>query len=284
MRMYEDQFSGMVVTDLDGTLLHPGGSLSRPDLSTLRTISSKGILRVIATGRSLFSTRKVLRPSLPIDYLIFSSGAGILEWRSKRIVQKYTMSAYQVECAAQLLLSMNLEFMIHRPIPENHRFHYFGTGKDNPDFLRRLEIYRDFATMGNATNFMYRDACQIVVVEPLDCVRSSYPIIEKKLYGLSVIKTTSPIDGASTWIEIFPPSVSKSLAAEWIRLHHDVPIGNILAVGNDYNDLDLLSWARHRFVVSNAPDELRNRFPMVRSSSESGFSEAVHHWLHTYSS
>jgi HAD superfamily hydrolase (TIGR01484 family) len=277
--MHKSQFTGMVVTDLDGTLLHPGGALSRFDLSTLHTLASRGVLRVIATGRSLFSARRVLYPSLPVDSLIFSSGAGIVEWRTQRIIRKCTMSAYQVECAAQLLLKMNLEYMIHHPIPENHRFHYFGTGENNPDFLRRLELYRDYAVMGNAHNFMYRDACQIVAVESYEDARSSYHLVAKQLYGLTVIRTTSPIDGRSIWIEIFPPAVSKSQAAEWIRLRHDVPVGNVLAVGNDYNDLDLLSWARHRFVVGNAPDDMRMRFPMVRSSNESGFSEAVHHWL-----
>ena len=269
----------MVVTDLDGTLLHPGGSVSKLDLDTLDELGSRNILRVIATGRSLYSTNKVLHRDIPIDYLIFSSGAGILDWHSHRIVQKHTMHASQVESAALLLQEMNLEFMIHHPIPDNHRFYYFGTGKNNPDFLRRLEIYREYAVMANATNFIYRDASQIVVVEPHTGEKSSHAIIAYKLDGLTVIRTTSPIDGSSTWIEIFPPAVSKSQAAEWIRCQCGLPYSSILAVGNDYNDFDLLTWAPQRFVVKNAPPELKSRFRSVKSSEESGFSEAVKRWL-----
>jgi hydroxymethylpyrimidine pyrophosphatase-like HAD family hydrolase len=55
--------------------------------------------------------------------------------------------------------------------------------------------------------------------------------------------------------------------------------GNVLAIGNDYNDMDLLSWAKTSFVVSNAPAELKNLFPSVASHNECGFTHAVEKWL-----
>jgi HAD superfamily hydrolase (TIGR01484 family) len=270
----------MVVTDLDGTLLHSGSELSRTDLQTLTDLGSSGMLRVIATGRSLYSAYRVLQPETPIDYLIFSSGAGILEWSSRSIVRKHSMTAREVEGAATLLLKMNMEFMIHEPIPDNHHFHYFGTGHENPDFIRRLDIYRDFAMRGDPANHVYREACQIVAIEPHDGVRSDslYGKVSQALEGQTVIRTTSPIDGASTWIEIFPRIVSKSQAAEWIRCMNDLPMDSVLAVGNDYNDIDLLTWAPHRYVVDNAPAPLKHRFLSVRSSRECGFTDAVQRW------
>jgi hydroxymethylpyrimidine pyrophosphatase-like HAD family hydrolase len=48
-----------------------------------------------------------------------------------------------------------------------------------------------------------------------------------------------------------------------------------MAVGNDYNDLDLLEWADHAYVVGNAPAELRARYTAVASNEEGGFSAAV---------
>jgi HAD superfamily hydrolase (TIGR01484 family) len=269
----------MVVTDLDGTLLHRSGSLGKQDAESLQMLGDRGVLRVIATGRSLYSAYRVLSSETPIDYLVFSSGAGIMEWKSQRIVREHTMEATDVREAAELLLNMDMEFMIHDPIPENHWFHYFGTGHNNPDFIRRLNIYRDFATPAIGAEFTYRRACQIVAVEPDGGLRSAYKDIAKKLKSLTVIRTTSPIDGKSTWIEILPPSVSKSLAAEWLRLEHDIPAQQVLAVGNDYNDLDLLTWAHHRYVVGNAPDELKAQFKSVSTNLENGFSDAVSRWL-----
>jgi len=50
-------------------------------------------------------------------------------------------------------------------------------------------------------------------------------------------------------------------------------------VGNDFNDLDLLEWAQTRFVMANAPAELRERFPTVASNDSCGVAEAIARWI-----
>ena len=69
----------------------------------------------------------------------------------------------------------------------------------------------------------------------------------------SVIKATSPLDGESVWIEIFPPMVSKSLAVQWLIDNIGFSMKNVCAVGNDYNDEDFtpLGWAQ--FCGSKQP-------------------------------
>ena len=77
----------MVITDLDGTLANRDGKISKADLNTLEQLGEQNITRVIATGRSIYSAKKVLDENLPIDYLLFSSGAGILHWHRKEIIK-----------------------------------------------------------------------------------------------------------------------------------------------------------------------------------------------------
>jgi hydroxymethylpyrimidine pyrophosphatase-like HAD family hydrolase len=59
----------------------------------------------------------------------------------------------------------------------------------------------------------------------------------------------------------------------------DIDPGQTLSIGNDYNDLDLLEWTTSSFVVENAPDDLKERFPVVASHNESGVAEAIQRWL-----
>ena len=92
---------------------------------------------------------------------------------------------------------------------------------------------------------------------------------------MHVVRTTSPLDHASTWIELFPIGVSKAHAADWIRTRHGIGRTRTIAVGNDYNDLDMLEWADRACVVSNAPVSMRARFEVVRSNDEGGFTDAV---------
>ncbi len=269
----------MVITDLDGTLLHRESPISVDDINTLEKLGERSILRVIATGRSLFSAERVLVWGFPIDFLIFSSGAGIIDWQTRKLLRKQSMEVDEVERAAGLLLRLKLDFMLHDPIPHNHRFAYYGSGDGNQDFFRRINIYREFATRGNPLDPQFHEACQIVVVEPPGGSGNLYEHLKSQLVPLKVIRTTSPTDGQSTWIEIFPGSVSKAHGAEWLRTLHSIPLKAALAIGNDYNDLDLLSWAPSRYVVDNAPDELKRLYSNVRSGKHNGFTEAVERWL-----
>jgi HAD superfamily hydrolase (TIGR01484 family) len=81
----------IVFSDLDGTLLNNSHILSQVNRKTLMELKKRGIIRVVATGRSLFSAQKVMDLDFPIDYLIFSSGAGIMNWHNQESIYKEYM-------------------------------------------------------------------------------------------------------------------------------------------------------------------------------------------------
>jgi hypothetical protein len=77
-------------------------------------------------------------------------------------------------------------------------------------------------------------------------------------------------------MEIFPEGVSKGHSVDWLcKYLGDIQPNEILAIGNDYNDLDLLNYTPNSYLVSNAPEELKQKFKVVASNDESGFAEAV---------
>jgi hydroxymethylpyrimidine pyrophosphatase-like HAD family hydrolase len=84
----------------------------------------------------------------------------------------------------------------------------------------------------------------------------------------------------SGWLEVFPRHISKSQTSDWLVNLHQLQREQVLAVGNDYNDVDLLAWAGSACVVANAPSDLRQHYREVASHCQDGFSEAVEHWLH----
>jgi len=92
------------------------------------------------------------------------------------------------------------------------------------------------------------------------------------------VRTTSPLDGASLWLEVFAPGTNKSGAAAWLAERLGIGAQDTYAVGNDFNDLDLLEWAAHARVTANAPPELAARFRSVPSHDADGFAHAVREW------
>jgi hydroxymethylpyrimidine pyrophosphatase-like HAD family hydrolase len=271
--------AGLFVTDLDGTLLRSDRTVSEGDRESLRRLGDQRVVRVVATGRSIFSFGRIDAPRLPIDYVIFSTGAGIAEYPEGKILRRAGLEPEETGRAAAVLRELRLDFMIQRPIPDTHVFGYAALNPSNPDFETRIALYRPFAFPLNEDVHRFGPATQLVAIVPRTRAENALSAVRQRLAELTVIQTTSPLDGHSTWIEIFPAGVSKSLSAQWLASRLGAPAGQTLSVGNDYNDVDLLEWAATRFVTANAPEELRHRFPAVASNNHGGVSEAIERWL-----
>jgi hypothetical protein len=263
----------MVITDLDGTLLNNDREVSLTDMKSLFWLGENNIIRVIATGRNFFSLKKVLKDNFPIDYLIFSSGAGVYNWKKQTLMHSQYLPDIEVKQISKILIENNVDFMIHEMIPENHRFVFHRSELHNPDFERRIQVYKDFAFELNPETEKYDHACQIIAVFPNNI--NLFDNIQQKFKDIKIIRTTSPLDGDSIWMEIFPETVSKGHGIDWLCERLKVSPQNTISVGNDYNDIDMLEYTAKKFVVDNSPKDLKERFPVCKSNQESGFSDAL---------
>jgi len=272
--------TGLFIMDFDGTLLRSDRNFADNDLRALEQLGEKGVIRTIATGRSLYSFNTVAVENLPVDFVMFSTGAGVLEHSSQKIIRKVSLESSEVDRACDVLRSVQLDFMVHRTIPDNHVFAYYQSKDGNADFKRRLSLYSEFATPLSELPKGFGPATQLVAVVPAKHSKIVLQKIRNELSDFNVIQTTSPLDGVSTWIEIFPSVVSKSLTAAWLAEELGIDNEQIASVGNDYNDLDLLEWAANSYVVDNAPVDLKARFPNVASNNNGGIADAVQQWLH----
>ena len=270
---------GLFIMDFDGTLLRSDRTFSRIDLDALRQLGDQGIIRAIATGRSLYSFKTATVKDLPVDYVIFSMGAGVLQLTENKIVRRVSLEPPEVKQACNILKANRLDFMIHRTIPDNHMFSYFRSTEGNDDFERRVALYSRFAGPLNDGSDGFGPATQLLAVVPDGSSQDVLEKIRDELPDYSVIRTTSPLDGKATWIEIFPDVVSKSRTAAWLAQELSIGKHKIVSVGNDYNDLDLLEWTANSYVVDNAPADLKTRFAGVASNNNGGVAEAARCWL-----
>jgi len=275
---------GLFVTDLDGTLLRSDRTFAEADLAALRRLGAHGVVRVLATGRSLFSLNRVGTSGLPLDYLVFSTGAGVAEFPSGRIVRARALGPDEVRRTCDALQDLRLDFMVQRPIPDTHEFAFHATGRPNPDFEQRIRLYERFAFPLAGDIAAFGPATQFVAVVPRDEAQAALAQVRRLLPGLTVIRTTSPLDGCSTWIEVFPAGVSKGRTTAWLAESLGIAHHRTASVGNDYNDLDLLEWAAQPFVTANAPADLRERYTAVAAHDHGGVAEAAERWLKKLSS
>jgi hydroxymethylpyrimidine pyrophosphatase-like HAD family hydrolase len=140
---------GLVVSDLDGTLLDSHHQLSAANRGALLDLGRRRVVRVVATGRTLFSALRVLGDDFPIDFLVCSSGAAICRWPSRELLKAEHMSEAAALRLARALCSRGLDFMLHHAVPDNHRCLFHRTGGSNPDFERRIALYSSYAQRTN---------------------------------------------------------------------------------------------------------------------------------------
>ena len=282
------QYKGLFVTDLDGTLLTDGKTFNRVDLDAIQALRDQGYATAIATGRSHHSFSTLMeslgmrwnKSSIAIDYVLFSTGAGIITLPEESLLKSTSLSESDVTTIVSYLEASRLDYMVHRAVPDTHQFHYRLHSKNNPDFSRRVDINRDHAMEIPQGGLLRAEkATEILCVVPGSMGRDITSKIAAAFSQFSVIRATSPLDGESTWVEIFNPAVSKSQAVEWLAGRLGIAKENTCAVGNDYNDEDLLHWAEKSYIVSNSPSSLQAFFEMVASNNDGGVSEAIGCWL-----
>ncbi len=263
----------LVATDLDGTLLNRDKAVSVDDFSTLNLLGNNNIYRVIATGRTLYSIKKVLPDDFPIDFLIFSSGAGILNWKTKELIYSRFLKRKQVISVCDIFLENNVDFTIHKKIPKNHRFVFYKSDKKNNDFDNYCNFNKEFAEPLNKRKRNFGRASQLLAIFPDNI--NEFDKVREQLTGVKIIRATSPVDDTSIWMEVFPENVSKADALIWLCHKLAISHKNTLGIGNDYNDLDLLKMTNYSFVVKNAPEEIKQNFSVTDSNQNSGFTRAV---------
>lgn len=271
----------MFITDLDGTLFRSDHTLSQKDMDTLEALGRSNVVRVLATGRSIFSLERSVAVTLPIDYLVFSTGLGVARYPSPRtqFLKSESLSAEDTRIIASRLTDLDLDYMVQDPVPDNHAFSYRYRGNGNSDFKTRLDFYQGYCRVLDTPIKELGPSSQFITMVPKGHAPDIMDLFRKAFTGYNVIQTTSPFDGQTLWVEIFPKHVSKSHGVEWLARELDIDRGMIAAVGNDYNDEDLLDWAGHGFVVANGPEDLKSRFELVATNNENGVSEAARLFL-----
>ena len=265
----------IIFTDLDGTLLNPNNKISIQDFQTLENLGAKGIVRVIATGRNIFSAKKVIPNNFPVDYLLFSTGLGILEWKTQTIIYNNFIPRNTAQKIAKILIAQKKDFAVHRKTPYNHYYHYFATNNIQ-DSNSRNKIYKDYITPLKAIDNI-NDVSQFVVIlsDKISEFIELQKNISSKIQGVRIVRATSPLNNSNIWFEVYPKKVSKGLTALWLCKKLNINRNETVGIGNDYNDIDLLKFTNKSFMVENAPVELKKMFETTSSNAQNGFSQAI---------
>ena len=96
---------------------------------------------------------------------------------------------------------------------------------------------------------------------------------------ITVLRTEYPGRDLSI-VDVLNAGCSKGHALERWANYRQITRAQVMAVGDNYNDIEMLAFAGHPFIMGNASEELRGRgWKVTRSNAESGVSAAIEHLL-----
>jgi len=271
----------LVATDLDGTFLKNDKSITQENIDTLHSLGQKGILRVVATGRNLKKTMEVISAEVPFDYIVFSSGAGVYDWKHEKMLYQQNLDHQIVQQLADFLVARDLNFHLFKPVPENYQCWYYRGSIECSEFDAYFDFHQSHSEPLPADHQINSDACQFLVVFPNNPDRffALKKEIEQQFPKVKVVRTTSPLETGYIWMEIFHQSVSKGNGVKFVCDSLQIEPEYTLGIGNDFNDLDLLEFTSHSYVVENGPQELKDRFLSAKSNEESAFAKAIEKYI-----
>jgi len=250
----------LLATDIDGTLLNPQFTISDGDLMALRRAHAAGIEVVLVTGRRHTFALPIAK-QLGFDLWLISSNGAITRSLAGETFHRDLMPAG----LCRRLCGAMQEFRGNTVLT-------FDNETKGAIVLERLDELGASIRRWLEKNMEY-----IEFVVPLESALVSDPVqamfcgtmarMSQALAALNragmdgtvtVLRTEYPERDLSM-IDVLNAGCSKGHALERWAAHRGYSRDQVMAVGDNHNDIEMLEFAGHPVIMGNACEELRSR-------------------------
>ncbi len=281
----------LIAIDIDGTLLGPDGQVSERNRAALHRAERAGVEIVIATGRRHAYAMRVLRSlDLPAHRIVISSNGTVLRTVGAELVHRTPMPLRTVRWLAELLGDFRDTFVLTfdnvGPDGEDRRGALVCENLDalhasigawmrsNDPFLRqvdRIEDALDF-DVPLQTDPLQAAALPAAPIQAMLCGTvdrmaaaearlAAHPTVagvgQPTFPGCAIAlhRTTYP-DRDLAILDILPAGCSKASALAHLAALRGCTLHDVLAIGDNWNDLPMLRAAGQAVLMGNAPADL----------------------------
>jgi 5-amino-6-(5-phospho-D-ribitylamino)uracil phosphatase len=268
----------LIATDIDGTLLSSQGQLPEENARAIQEAAARGIEIVIVTGRRFHAARTIAQ-QLPCDAtLIVSNGALVKSMAG----ETHLRSLLPMEIARKVIEATG-EFrqysgvIFDRPFARQVIFERIDwEGPIMGPYLRRhrahvAELAPLVACLDNEdpVEVMFIAACQII----RDAHRKLEAHERRADFTLAL---TEYEERGMSMLDVLQRGVTKGAAlAEWVRRRGIAPC-EVMAIGDNWNDREMLEFAGTPIVMGNGVAELKSLgWRVTLSNDDCGVAAAI---------
>ncbi|MDR2865189.1 MAG: Cof-type HAD-IIB family hydrolase [Spirochaetaceae bacterium] len=267
-----------IAIDLDGTVLLPSAILSDKTLSVFKKCMEQGLQIIIATGRSVQAAEPYRAALETTGSMVYYNGAEIVRMPENKIIHHLFLSR-ELTLACALIARRR---RVH--------FHVFFADEDDPEIevlmaenpseasnLYQKRTGLDFQ-YGNIDDLLQKNDTQSCIKGLFIAQAQELEEIRTELYGkfkneINIVKS------AENFLEILNKKASKGAGLCFVMEERNLEASQIIAFGDEENDLSLFTAAGFSCAPGNARDTVKAAADLViGANTENGVAE----FLETY--
>ena len=229
----------MIAMDLDGTLLGAGSNVSDYSISIMQKCRNKGIKITVATARSANEADRIVNYLKP-DFMILNGGGLVLDREKNILYEKIIPADISDRIIKRFINDKNFG-----TITMETRKGYFRNQKEpkwHPDYL--TGSYNDFSESLSLES--YKIVFELYREETAEEIQNEFPQI-------SLIKFSG-----ENWYGIYHKEAGKMPAIKAVADKENIPVQNIAAFGDDFNDMEMILKCGTGVAMENGIDEIKN--------------------------
>lgn len=256
----------LLVSDIDGTALVAGKPIPEENITAINDFINKGGRFTICTGRGSKSASAFTSLINLKEPAIICNGTCVYDYGQKKVIFKQSLPSSATEIVEEFI----------------NKFPHIGV-----EVVKEPDVYICNMTQAAKQHLEHRN--MQYEIKPINemgdglskvvFICNTSDKLEVDAYLQKVLKNS--VDTEHVWtndhlVELVPANASKAVGLRELCKAINVDINNVVAVGDFYNDIELLNAAKVKVVVDNAPDELKKMADVVVSSClDAGLAEVI---------
>lgn len=249
----------LIALDLDGTLLGPAGLVTSRTRKAVQKVVNAGYDVVYATGRNYTESKRIFTDVGHQDMGVFVSGAIVMDLRRREVLHRMVMNS---ELARQICGL--IERLGHAALAlQDHDV-------TQCDYLATSDVKLDQATVnwmkvttakidlaGKLANHAHPCTLRVgLVARKNETARIQSEMIKEFGDRILVHSLFVPAYDVEV-VEAFDPRVSKWEGIQQIAKNRNIAPSQIIAVGDDINDLSMIQGAGLGVAMGNAKEPVK---------------------------
>ena len=267
----------LLATDIDGTLLNPQFQISEGDLTALRHAHESGMEIVLVTGRRHTFALPIAQ-QLGFDLWLISSNGAVTRSLAGETFHRDLMPR---EVCRELVGAMQ-DFRSNTVLTFDKEIkgaivleHLDDLNASIRRWLEKNMAYIEFVVPIESA--LIADPVQAMFCGSMQRMSHALRALEASGMGnrVTILRTEYPERDLSM-IDVLNTGCSKGHALERWTAHRGFRRDQVMAIGDNHNDVEMLEFAGHPVIMGNACEELRGRgWPVTLGNDQCGVAAAL---------